>query len=85
MSPPTQDPQRLRRRRIEAGLNQVELAAKVGKSKSHMSCLESGKRNASPPLLKCLAKALMCTVADLMPPEPTTANPQPDLNEAGEA
>jgi XRE family aerobic/anaerobic benzoate catabolism transcriptional regulator len=84
MSPPTQDPQRLRRRRIEAGLNQGQLAAKVGKSKSHMSFLESGKRNASPPLLKELAETLNCTVADLMPPE-TGPDTEVDHDAAGAA
>jgi transcriptional regulator with XRE-family HTH domain len=85
MSPPTQDPQRLRRRRIEAGLNQVELAARAGISKSHMSLLERGARNASAPVLKRLAKRLKCEVADLLPPEPSTDDQQPDADEAGAA
>lgn len=71
MAHPTQDPQRLRRRRIEAGLNQGELAAKAGISVSYMSCLALGTRNASPRVLKRLAKALNCEVSDLMPPDET--------------
>ncbi|MEV6833570.1 helix-turn-helix transcriptional regulator [Streptomyces sp. NPDC051133] len=77
MAHPTQDPQRLRRRRIEAGLNQGELAEKAGISESYMSCLALGTRNASPRVLQRLAKALNCDVSDLMPPEPdTTADAQ---------
>jgi transcriptional regulator with XRE-family HTH domain len=72
MSPPNQDPQRLKRRRIEAGLNQGELAAKAGIHRSHMSWLERGKRGASPRVLKRLAAALECKVTDLMPPAPDT-------------
>ncbi|MFR0354110.1 helix-turn-helix domain-containing protein [Streptomyces sediminimaris] len=70
MSPPTQDPQRLKRRRIEAGLNQGELAAAAGIHPSHMSWLERGMRGASPRVLKRLAEALDCEIADLMPPPP---------------
>lgn len=79
MSPPTQDPQRLQRRRIEAGLNQRELAAKAGIHRSHMSFLERGERGASPRVLKRLAKVLNCEIADLMPTEPD------DTAEAGAA
>lgn len=70
MSPPTQDPQRLRKKRIAAGLNQRELAAAAGVSKSHMSLLERGLRGASPRVLKRFTERLNCTVEDLMPPEP---------------
>ncbi|MER5213655.1 helix-turn-helix transcriptional regulator [Streptomyces sp. NPDC002838] len=72
MSPPTQDPQRLQRRRIQAGLNRTELARKVGISKSYMGRLERGLANASPRVLKWLAEGLSCDVADLMPPAPGT-------------
>lgn len=78
MSPPTQDPQRLRRRRIEAGLNQEELAHRAGISKSHMSLLERGERNASARVLKCLAKPLNCQIADLLPPELDADSPDSD-------
>jgi XRE family aerobic/anaerobic benzoate catabolism transcriptional regulator len=70
MSPPTQDPQRLQRRRIQAGLNRRELAAKAGIHKTTMGRLERGLHNASPRVLKQLAEALHCEIADLMPPEP---------------
>jgi transcriptional regulator with XRE-family HTH domain len=73
MSPPTQDPQRLQRRRIQAGLNKTELARKIGISKSYMGLLERGRANASPRVLKRLAEGLNCEVIDLMPPEPTPA------------
>jgi transcriptional regulator with XRE-family HTH domain len=70
MSPPLQDPQRLKRRRIEAGLNQGELAKAAGIHRSHMSWIERGLRGASPRVLKRIADVLDCKVADLLPPEP---------------
>jgi transcriptional regulator with XRE-family HTH domain len=63
--------ERLRRRRIQAGLNQKELAAAVGISASHMSWLERGLRGASPRVLRRCAEVFECQVADLMPPEST--------------
>ncbi|MGW5477612.1 helix-turn-helix domain-containing protein [Streptomyces sp. NPDC004008] len=83
MSPPNQDPQRLQdrrttqdperlwRRRVEAGLNQRELARKAGISDAYMSQLARGVRPASPRVLKRLAQALDCEIVDLMPPEPS--------------
>jgi transcriptional regulator with XRE-family HTH domain len=72
MSPPLQDPQRLKRRRIEAGLNQRELAAKAGIKNSTISAYEHGRRGASPRVLKRIAEICECTVADLLPPESDT-------------
>lgn len=72
MSPPTQDPKRLQRRRIQAGLNKRELAERAGIHKTTMGRLERGINNASPRVLKQLAEALGCEIADLMPPEPDT-------------
>ncbi|MGX1909048.1 helix-turn-helix domain-containing protein [Streptomyces phaeochromogenes] len=67
MSLPTQDPKRLRRRRIEAGLNKRELAAAVEIHPSYVTWLERGERSASPRVMKRLATALACEIADLMP------------------
>lgn len=61
------DPAKLRRRRVEAGLSATELARRAGCSVSHLSELESGSRNPSPPLLATLAAELNCKTADLMP------------------
>ncbi|SDM47717.1 DNA-binding transcriptional regulator, XRE-family HTH domain [Streptomyces sp. cf386] len=69
MSPPTQDPNRLRRRRIEAGLNKRELAAGAGIHPSYVTWLERGERNASPRVLMRIARTLRCQIADLMPPQ----------------
>jgi transcriptional regulator with XRE-family HTH domain len=68
-----QDPGRLRRKRIETGLNQTELAARAELSTAHMSAIESGRRGASPKVLRRLAEALECSIVDLMPPEPQPA------------
>lgn len=70
-----QDPARLRRKRVEAGLTQIELARRTRVSKGHMSLVEAGGRGASPAFLKRLATALECEVADLMPPLEATASP----------
>lgn len=82
MSPPTQDPQRLQRRRIQAGLNRKQLAERAGIHKSTIGRYERGLSNALPGNLKRLAEALDCKIVDLMPPEPNTGNADTDA-EAG--
>lgn len=82
MSPPTQDPQRLRRRRIQAGLNKTELANQIGIHKTYMGRLEQGLGSASPRLLRRFADFFGCEIDDLLPPEPATSSPDPDA-EAG--
>ncbi len=67
------DPGRVRRKRIEAGLQQQELARKAGISKPHMSSIEHGRVNPSPGVLRRLADALGCQIPDLMPPESVSA------------
>lgn len=74
MSPPTQDPKRLQRRRIQAGLNRRQLAEQAGIHKSTIGRYERGLSNAAPGNLKRLAEALNCEIADLMPPEPDMGN-----------
>lgn len=69
-SPLDHDPGLLRRRRIELGCAQAEIAQRAGVSAGHLSELERGTRNPSPPLLAALARALDCTTADLMPRQP---------------
>ncbi|MFJ6386413.1 helix-turn-helix domain-containing protein [Streptomyces sp. NPDC091972] len=70
---PNQDPLVVRRKRIEAGLTQGALATKAGISQSYMSLLEKGTCSASAPVLKRLADVLDCQIADLMPPESSSA------------
>jgi transcriptional regulator with XRE-family HTH domain len=65
-SPLDHRPAELRRRRIELGRRQYELAEAAGISAGHLSELESGRRNPSPELLVRLAEALGCATADLM-------------------
>lgn len=66
-SPLDHDPVELRRRRIEAGRTLIDVAAAADISAGHLSELESGTRNPSPPLLLRLAETLGCTTTDLMP------------------
>jgi transcriptional regulator with XRE-family HTH domain len=60
---------RLRRKRIEAGMNQTQLAERAGVSKQLVSMVEKGKANFSPANLGKIATALGCTIADLLPDE----------------
>ncbi len=64
-----QDPERLRRRRVAAGMTITDLAAKAGCSVPYLWQLEHGDYSASPRMLARLAKALCCQIIDLMPPE----------------
>lgn len=68
-SSPNQDPRLIRRKRVQAGLTQGDLAAQAGISQSYMSMLEGGRASASAPVLKRLAEVLACEIADLMPAE----------------
>ena len=61
------DPQRLRRRRVTAGLSQSALADAIGVSKQLVSAVSLGKANFSPEKLAEVAKVLGCTVDDLLP------------------
>lgn len=70
-----EDPREIRRRRIEAGLSQTDLALKAGVSKSHVSDVENGRAGFSPKNLKALATALGCTIRDLLLPAPEEQAP----------
>lgn len=61
-----QDPERLRRRRVAAGLTVTELAAKAGCSVPYLWQLENGDYSASAGMLGKLAGALECKITDLM-------------------
>ncbi len=65
----SQDPRRLRRRRIASAMTLKQAAAKIGCSESHLSELENGKWSARPATLASLADAYGCRVIDLMPRE----------------
>lgn len=68
-SPTLQDPLKLKRRRITAGLNQVDLAASAEVHRTYISYLErqNGKaKSATPRTLARIAKALGCEITDLL-------------------
>ena len=67
--PLNQDPKRLRRRRVAAGLTITQLASKAGCNIAYLWQLENGDYSASPVMLDKLAGALGCTIEDLMPRE----------------
>ena len=68
-----QDPARVLRKRVQAGLAQNQLAARIGISAAQMCRIEKGKSGASASVLSRLAREFDCTIADLMPPEPACA------------
>jgi transcriptional regulator with XRE-family HTH domain len=57
--------QYIRRLRIEKGLNQTELAAKVGLDSGGLSKIENGKKGLKEDKLNLFAKALGVTLEDL--------------------
>lgn len=70
----TQDPKRLRRRRVLAGLNQKEAASQAGIAPSHLCRMEKGKAGASEATLHTLARVYGCDVELLMPEENQAAS-----------
>lgn len=66
-------PAEMRRRRVAAGLRLIDVASAAGIGESHLSELERGLRNPSPPTLLKIATALGCSTEDLMAPARTEA------------
>lgn len=60
LAPLDHDPASLVWARKNAGWTQSALASAIGVSKGHMSQIESGQRNATPPVLNRIAAALNC-------------------------
>ena len=60
---------RIREKRLERGLSQVELAKLIGLPASLLSDLELGKRQTWPKVRRGLAKALKTTQKELFPEE----------------
>ena len=60
------DGKALRRKRLEAGLEQAQLAEIVGVNQSHVSNWETGYNGCRIGMLHKLAEALGCKPADLM-------------------
>jgi transcriptional regulator with XRE-family HTH domain len=67
-SPRLQDSTKLRRKRIEAGMNPSDLAKAAGYDVSHILFLERGKRSATARSLGRIAEALGCPITDLIAP-----------------
>ena len=63
----------VRARRARRGMTRRALAAEAGVSERHLANLEAGVGNASVLVLREVARALECDVADLVDPSPSTA------------
>lgn len=68
-----QDKDRCFRRRIAAGLTQMQLAERSGLSDATVCRIENGTVAASVESLAALAAAFNCEITDLMPAEPEAA------------
>ncbi|MFJ2004723.1 helix-turn-helix domain-containing protein [Streptomyces chartreusis] len=68
-----EDPRAFRRRRIEAGLSQAELARQIGVGRSRICDVEKGRAGLAPKHLKSAADILGCTVHNLLRPDPEDA------------
>jgi transcriptional regulator with XRE-family HTH domain len=73
------DSQKIREIYKKQNLTQGEVAAKVGISQSHLSYIESGKKDPSLSVLQSLALVLHTTIDDLLT-DPTPA-PEPEYEE----
>ena len=69
LKPTLQNPAAVTLARVEAGLNQKELALAAGISPSYMSEIEGGTRSATPPTLRLIANACETPVSALLNPE----------------
>lgn len=65
MSPLNHDPEALRYALDKSELTQKEFAAAIGKSQSLVSEMLAGTRNATPAVIRQMAKALNCPVVVL--------------------
>ena len=61
------DKEKLRLKRIRAGLTRPQLAELAQLHPSHVSLMERGKRGTSPKTLNVLAGILRCDITELMP------------------
>ncbi len=59
-------------KRIKCGLNQMELAERVGRSPTAILYIERGQRNPSVELLTSIAEVLDCSVDELLGREKTS-------------
>lgn len=63
----------IKRKRTERDLMQTELAQMVGVSKTHIYCIEKGKRTASFDTIVKIARVLRCSVDELVGDENKSA------------
>jgi len=61
----------LQRRRLAVGLTRTEAAQKAGCSRQHLNLVENGRKQPSLRLLRGLAVAYVCSIADIDPHQAT--------------
>ena len=75
------DPRAITQARRDAGLSQYRLAKLLDRSRSLISEIEGGTRNAAPDLLRKMADIFGCDVADLQSRRETTAAAPVDVQQ----
>lgn len=60
---------RIKVRRIDLEITQIDLAQRLGVTQAYLSYLEKGQRQITLGLLEKIASALQCPMSELMPPE----------------
>lgn len=71
----------IRARRRALGLNQEDLAGKLGLTQANISRIESSPRGPSGEMLVALAEALSCDVRELLGVEDVSGSPVQELDE----
>lgn len=72
---------RIKEKRKELRLTQVEVAKRAGISQSSLSDIEKVTKNPSVITIELIASALSCSIADLLGDSETSVAPTPDENE----
>ena len=74
---------RIKEKRIQMGISQVELAEKCQCSQGHISDIEKGKQSPSPSLAKKIADILGIDIMEILFPENGSVGKDRKNNDAG--
>jgi transcriptional regulator with XRE-family HTH domain len=72
---------KIRAKRVQKSLNQVQFASLIGISQTHLSQIELGKKKPSLDLLVVISKALECSINDLIQDDANPLEPVRDTSQ----
>lgn len=72
---------KIRAKRVQKSLNQVQFASLIGISQTHLSQIELGKKKPSLDLLVIISKALECSINDLIQDDANPLEPVRDTTQ----